>query len=299
MKRFFRSRFLRALLPACASLVGCGGGGGGDPGTASYVAARSASFSPTTARDRATGSQDVALHWTYVVNDDQPISATLDGTTVTMTPGRLEVTIDPGALQRRGSLQATLAARSGGVGYTGNLSTTVGEDLALGGGRTLIRSQSVDSALSLAGGGESATLKLASTVGAFTPAYEWFPDRETLDQLPVGSVQTISSNGILNLRVDITDSAPIVASNRPVTATDRWTVLEKLPTMTVRGRTYSNVLRLGRQTQLPDLSGTLTNVTMNYWMARGVGMIRGQGNFGVLNVDDVVYELIDTNLAQQ
>ena len=79
---------------------------------------------------------------------------------------------------------------------------------------------------------------------------------------------------------------------------DRWTVLEKLSTMTVQGKNYSNVVKLSRQTRVPDFSGNLTTVTMYYWVAKGVGMIRGEGVYRVLNVDNVVYELVETNLSQ-
>ena len=58
-------------------------------------------------------------------------------------------------------------------------------------------------------------------------------------------------------------------------------------------------IKLSRQTRVPDFSGNLTNVTAYYWVAKGVGMIRGQGIFRILNIDDVVYELTDTNLSQQ
>ena len=80
---------------------------------------------------------------------------------------------------------------------------------------------------------------------------------------------------------------------------DTWTVLEKLPSMTVQGKTWNNVVKLSLQTKMADVSGQLTPVTMLYWVAKGVGMIRGQGVFRVVNVDDVIYELTDTNLTQQ
>jgi len=79
---------------------------------------------------------------------------------------------------------------------------------------------------------------------------------------------------------------------------DTWTILNKLPSMTIQGRTYNDVVEVSRQTLLPDLSGQMLPVTMYYWVAKGVGMIKGQGIYRILNIDDVVIELTDTNLVQ-
>ena len=293
-------RLLGTLLPACLALAACGGGGGNDAGggNTAYVAARSTSFSPTTARDSATNAQAVALHWVYTVNDGRATTANLLGASIGITVNSMEVTLDPASLRRLGTMRGTASASSGGVSANGDYTASISENLLQSLGKTLFKDQSVEVNLSLSSGSDSASGKLVSTINAFTPAYEWFLDRDSLDQLPVGHVETITSSGSASFNITVTDETPIVKSNQPVAVSDRWTVLEKLPTMVVRGKTYSNVVKLSRQTRVPDFSGTLVSVTSYYWVAKGIGMIRGQGVYRVLSLDDVVYELSATNLSQ-
>ena len=290
-------RLLFLVVPTCMALVACGGGGGAGDAPATTVTASSMSFSPTTAK--ASSGQNVALHWVYAVNNGQPVTANLLGVTIGITVSTSDVKLDPTNLQRLATMQGTVAGSANGTAFSGAYSAAIGEDLVLSAGKTLFKNQSAEVNLTLSGGGESAAAKLTAKVGAFAPAYEWFLDRETLDQLPVGHVQTVTSAGAVDFNITLTGEAPIIKSNQPTTVSDRWTVLEKLPTMVVRGKSYANVIKLSRQTRVPDFSGNLTNVTAYYWVAKGVGMIRGQGIFRILNIDDVVYELTDTNLSQQ
>ena len=292
-------RLVCTLVPACLTLVACGGGGGGGNVEAPVpIAASSTSFSPTTGRDKVTQSQNVALHWIYAVNNGQPVKVNQSGVSIGITFDVVQVKIDPANLRRQVTMQGPVSASFNGTAISGNFSAAIGEDLMFSAGKTVFKNQSAEVNMTFSGGGESGTVKLTSGIGAFAPPYEWLLDRETLDQLPIGHVETITSSGIGDFNITITGEAPIVKSNLPVAISDSWTVLEKLPTMVVRGRSYSNVVKLSRQTRVPDLSGNLTAVTINYWVAKGVGMIRGEGVYRVLNVDDVVYELTETNLSQ-
>jgi hypothetical protein len=290
-------RLLYTLVPACLALAGCGGGGGGGTETPTYTAASSASFSPTTARDKASGTQNVTLHWVYAVNNGQPVRASLNDITMAIAVDAVDVTIDPATLKRQVSLHGPVSGTFQGVAFGGGFSASIGEDLTVSGGKTLFARQTAEIDLQISAEGESATAKLTSSVGAFSPGYEWLLDRDNLDQLAVGTVQTVTSTGSADITVDISGDTPIVRRNVPVAVNDRWTVMEKLPSMAVRGTTYANVVKLARQTQVPDLSGTLRTVTIYYWVAKGVGMIRGQGVFRVLNIDDVIYELTETNVG--
>ena len=300
MKRNPMYRLLCTLVPTCLALVACGGGGD-STGVAdtTYVAARSASFSPTTAKDKATNGQNVALHWVYTVNNGQPIMASLLGVSIGVAVNPVEMKLDPASLQRQVTLQGPVSGVANGTAFGGTFSATIGEDLSVSASKTFLKALSAEINLSLSGGGESATAKLIANIRGFVPPYEWFPDRETLDQLPIGHVETITSSGIADFNIVATDEAPIIKSNQPSPVSERWTVLEKLPAMVVQGKSYSNIVRLSRQTRVPSFSGDLTTVTMYYWVAKGVGMIKGQGIFRILNVDDVVYELTETNLSQQ
>jgi hypothetical protein len=301
MKRFHLYRLLWTLVPSCMGLLACGGGGGDSAGAGApvgYVAASSASFAPTSAKDRATGAQAVAVHWVYAVNDSQPVRADLLGVSIGITFNPIEARLEAGSTQRIVTLQGAIAGSANGTAFTGGYSALVTEDMTVSAGKTAFNTLTSVIDVTLAGGGESATGKVTTNIGGFTPAYEWFLDRAALDQLPIGTVQTITSSGKADFNITVTDEVPIVKTNQPVAVNDRWTVLEKLPSMTVRGKTYTNVVKLSLQTRVPDLSGTLTTVTMYYWVAKGIGMIRGQGIYRVLNIDNVVYELVETNLTQ-
>lgn len=302
MKRFALYRLLGTLVPACLALLACGGGGGGGDGGgggggSSYVAATSESFSPMAARDKATNTKNVALRWVYTVNNGQPVRADLLGISIGITFDPIETTIDAGSSQRRTTLKGPVSGSADGVNFSGAYDATSADELTRSADRTYLERQLMGIDISLSGGGESGTAKFTGDLGYVQPL-EWFLDRDSLDSLPIGHVETRSSSGRFDFNLTITGETPIVGSDVPVAVNDRWTVLAKLPTMTVRGRTYSNVVQLSMQTRVPDLSGKLTNVTMYYWVAKGIGMIRGQGIFRVLNIDNTVIELTETNLEQ-
>lgn len=283
-------------------LAACGGGGGdsGQPAAVSeFATATSSSFSPTAAVAKVNTAQAVGVRWTYAVNNGQPVSVRYGSVVLNATLGAVEVSVKPGDHKRTAALQGNLSGTVSGTTFSGNLSTSLSDTLAQEGGRTVIRDQSATINLQVTAAGETGSVKATATVGNLTPAYEWFIDRDNLDQLAVGYTQTITSAGTSDVQVDITGEAPIRQSNVPVSMNDTWTVLEKLPSMTVQGKTWNNVVKLSLQTKMADVSGQLTPVTMLYWVAKGVGMIRGQGVFRVVNVDDVIYELTDTNLTQQ
>lgn len=289
-----RRGWIGAAAAACLAFAGCGGGGGGGdaPG---YTPATSTSFSPTTARSAA--GQNVALHWVYAVNSGQAVTASLGGLSVGIAVTAVEVTLSPGDLTRRVSGNGSVTASSGGVAYAGNYTFTATEGLAQASGKTLAQSSTFDIGLTLSGGGETASASVTSSVTGFSPPIEWLPDNATLDQLPIGTTRTIAGSGTGSFNVTITGTSPIVRNNIATTVSDTWTVVDKLASMTVRGRTYANVVELTRLTSVPNTSGGMSPVTMTYWVAKGVGMIRGIGIYRVLNVDTVVYELTDTNLG--
>ena len=285
---------------ACALLAGCGGGGGAGTGadssaSSTYSAATSASFSPTTAK--AANGQNVALHWVYAVNGGQPISANVGAVSFGVSVATAEVKLDPTDLKRTVSMSGNVTASSAGESFGGTFTATIGEDLSQATGKTLVTGSSARVNVTISNGIDSGSADLTAAVTGITPPAEWLPDRESLDQMAIGFTTTIASAGTLNGTVTITDTSPIILSNQKTSLSDRWTVLEKLASMNVRGRTYTNIVKLSRQTVAPDFSGKLVPVTIFYWVAKGVGMIKGQGVYRVLNNDAVVYELVDTNVG--
>ncbi|MBS0448376.1 MAG: hypothetical protein JSR59_20815 [Proteobacteria bacterium] len=297
MKRYF----VGTLLFAAAILAGCGGGSSSSDDTGggtAYAAAVSTSFSPTVAKDQATGAQDVPLHWVYAVNNGQPITVSVSGVSASLSVPSIEVKLAPTDLKRVATISGPVSGDVSGTSYSGNVALTVEDDLVQSNGTTASSREALGIDLSLSAGGESGTVQGNVTVDHLSPPYEWFLDRSDLDQLAVGYTTTISSSGVTNANIAITDASPIVVTNAPVTVTDRWTVVAKLDTLSVRGKAYTDVVQLTRETSLPDASGNLVPVTIQYWVAKGVGMVKGVGVYNILNSADVVYELTETNLTQ-
>lgn len=291
--RVWAMAFLGVGLAACG---GGGGGGGSNPPT--FVAAASDSFSPTTAKDKATKSKDVVLHWHYAVNNGGAISSTLQGVNVSVSITSAEMTIDPADLKRRVALSGPLSGSALGRIFSGNYTAQISEELKSDGKNTFIKNQSLALAFDVSGARQFTVVNVAANTHDISPDYEWPLDSTDLDQQNIGESATADSKGVADFKVTVTDTPPVVRTSVPVSLKDVWTVVEKLPTFEVRGKTYNNVVKVTRETNLPDLTGNLTPVTMTYWVAKGIGMVKGQGVFGVLDVKDVIYELTDTNLSQ-
>ena len=161
------------------------------------------------------------LRWVYTVNNGQPITASLAGITMRVLVGSTEIKLDPTNLQRQFAQQGQVSGRFENTDFTGNYSSLANDNLMISAGKTISTNQSLEVNLSISGGGESGNGKLNAKIGALTPPYEWFLDRDNLDQLTIGQVQTITSNGVADFNVTVTGEAPIVRSNQPVSLLTR------------------------------------------------------------------------------
>jgi hypothetical protein len=277
-----------------------------------YVSAVSSSFDPTTATAdtnakeamkvvdsvTATTGQLVPIHWVYKVNSGNPVSTSLEGVTMGITITSLEVSINPGDFKRSVSMLGSVSGNYAGITFGGKYQATINDLLLMDSGKTYLSSESLLMGLTISAAGKSMSAKLTSNV-SLNPLYEWFLDREDLDQLESGYTFRNNSNGTADFKLSMTGESTVTESGVPVSANDTWTIMEKISSLEIQGKTYSNVVKVQRVTEELDLSGNTSSMTMYYWVAKGVGIIKGQGIYGLLGDDDnIEIELVNTNLTQ-
>ncbi len=290
------------LLIVCSSIIlsiacqgsGSDNGGGGD--TSSNKSAKSTSFMPITALDN--NNQAVPIHWVYKINNGQPVKAIYNGMNMDFKISLFEVSINPGDLKRHVIMRGQVTGGYQSQTFKGDYSATADENYKIDNGKTYLNNQLLNITLSISEGSESISIQISLNTKSFIPPYEWFLDRETLDQLDIGYTTIFSSISPTDFKIAITGYPDITKTDIPTNTSDTWEIMEKFSSMTVQGKLYNNIVKISRQTILPDMNGNMTPVTMYYWVAKGIGIIKGQGLYRILNVDDMVIELTDTNLIQ-
>lgn len=265
----------------------------------------SSSFSPIYVKDAAGRLTKVS--WTYVVNGGQPLEATsdFDGTALnlTMRYSALQVSVDPRTQRREVSFSATFTGDA-----TGTCSAKVTEDLADLEGQALILNQHMKLDMKIRADGESATIA-ANLLAEFTPSVEWFLDRDDLDQLGIGFVS--DDQGAVEAQVtgSVCVSAPGYGREcedveTSASSPERWKIVDMLDWFTVQGRSYHDVVVVERETEVPATSfdgasddDSMRPVTMTYWVARGVGTIKGIGQYSLMG-QPLAVELQSSSVPQ-
>jgi len=272
-------------------IAGCGGG------SDSYVTASSRSFSPI----QATGSDgsEVPLYWKYEVNNGSTILAELPGgSAIGIDFDHILVNIDSSGQARTVSADGLLSGFVNGVAFNGSVNLSDKELLEKSDTRTLINSTDLKLNLVVKAQGETAAIGITANAQMSTPI-EWFLDNDSLESLGVGYVQNETSLGTVTGSLDIT-GIDKESFSEDISSSDSWAIMEYKATATVNGKTYNNVVVVERITEIPDVSNgfvKMDTVTITYWVAKGVGMIKGVGFFDILG-QRVDVELIETNLEQ-
>jgi len=272
-------------------IAGCGGGG------EDYVTASSRSFSPI----QATGSDgsEVPLYWKYEVNNGAIILAELPGgAAIGIDLDHILINIDSSGQARTVSADGTLSGFVNGVAFDGSVNLSDKESLEKSDTKTLISSTDLKLNLSVKAQGETAKVGITANAQMSTPI-EWFLDNDNLKSLGVGYVQNETSFGTVTGSLIIT-GLDNESFSEDISSSDSWTIMEHKETATVNGKTYSDVVVVERITEIPDVSNgfvKMDTVTITYWVAKGVGMIKGVGFFDILG-QRVDVELIETNLEQ-
>lgn len=284
---------LLSILSVCATLAACGGSSDEEPNTGNitagtqYVAATSNSFSPNLAKDANNNATPV--YWKYRINEGKPINTLETGTNVSAVINDFELSFDPISSTRAVHLEGQISGDA-----VGSIHIDSEESIVISEGTTSIRNQNISAKIAMQG----TNIDFSSNSEFQPPFAEWFIDREELDTLELD--QDFISHASAQTR------ASLVVNNQPLTngetltteTNETWRLIEKLPSYTVLDNTYKNVIRVSRSTSVPNpYTGTSKEVTMTYWVAKGIGMIKGIGQFPILDRTDLVVELLETNLS--
>ena len=280
------SIFLLAILIGAGAL-GCGGG---SDGGSSSVAAYSNSFSPMQAAD-ADGDA-VKLKWVYRVNNGRPVYADANGVTFAATFDDVTMTADPATGKSTAKLTGNISGDA-----SGSYSADIIDHFNYSEGKTLVSESHLNITMQLTADGEKGSIKLDLS-SMFNPAVEWFLDRNDLDQMAIGHTH----DGRGAVMAQVTGSVKITGLDTMKvdyagTQSDVWEITDKRETMTVRGKTYANIVEVTRYTRIPDVYGSGSEpATIVYWAAKGIGWIKAAGHFRFQN-EPLNIELVETNLA--
>ncbi len=123
-----------------------------------------------------------------------------------------------------------------------------------------------------------------------------FADRADLDQLPAGEFAdaTIMTSATVAATTDGMPSTSTSTTN--YSSRSRWTILERLPSLTILGNSYRRVVKVEVRVDSTDLATSqTTTVTNRFWLAAGIGAVRTE--LAGLTAVPILSELVESNLA--
>lgn len=218
-----------------------------------------------------------------------------EGLSLVFSFDELSLGINPNTLLRQAAFSGRLSGDA-----SGNFNVSVSENLRPASGKTLIDSQDFDISLFLSAQGESLGLSIEASSVFNSPA-EWFLDRTDLDQLPIG--YTYNENGTVTGTAYVTIHlsgaySDSFSTSSPIASPESWTVTGHLDSLVVNGKTYTNIVQVARSTIFPVYAnGQVSNVPVriDYWVARGIGMIKSVGQYQIFG-KLLTVDLLSTNL---
>lgn len=228
------------------------------------------------------------LTWVYLVNGGKPLNVNSNGIALTLKISALQMVVDPARLTRTVNFSATISGMA-----QGRTAVKMVEYLRLSAGRTKIYKQSVSVGMDVSTAGDSANI-LATVASSFTPSAEWFLDRNNLDKLRIGygyaETGRVSIKVAGDVCVELYGIRQCSDISQNAYSPESWKITGKLKSMKVGSATYSNVVAVSRNTVSPDVSNLMdltggintTPVKISYWVAKGVGMIKGVGQYTLL-----------------
>lgn len=293
-----RELLVATIVTASIALAGCDEGGDNP-----FVeGAQSASYYPMKATD-ATGSA-TAVYWTYRVNGGEPLEVPFPygDVELRMRFGELRVEIDAAGTERRAELRGTVEGEVLGEPIAGNFFESIREDVLPDAAGTAISREDLRVQLDLSAAGDSGSA-IVEVSAEFDPAVEWFLDREDLGLLPVGHIhrplQGVQAR--VTGQIYLLDEEPLPISGLHPSP-ESWRIVGHQDRVEVLGVEYRDVVIVQRDAVATSRqgfgsggSGSL-RVTVTYWVARGIGMIRASGVISILG-EPVEIELVDTNLS--
>lgn len=285
------------------AITGSGGGGGGDSDggsdASSYSAVSSSSFSPVVATD--SGGDAAELFWKYEINGGEPLTVSLTGVELVLDFDPLTLVIDPVDMERRSEISGELTGSASDGTASGDYHVEVVEALASLDGVTQIDNTDMDMDMTVKMSGITLNLEASISVMYDSP-YEWFLDRDNLDELSVGD--TFNADGEIygtaqgSLKMSGAYEYEDTISES-VSSQESWEIMGILDSYTLRGVTYTDVVKVKRLAYAPNVGPTgysSDEAEIVYWVAKGIGMIKGSGQFNIMG-EPLEIELVETNLV--
>jgi len=249
----------------------------------------------------------VKLTWTYLVNRGKPLyfNEVISGVPIKLKLqlGDLTLSIDPNSLKRTVKLSANVSGSA-----TGQVNLRITESLLPNSeGKTLITDQNLrlNSNLDVQG---LDVYVVAKVLSHLSPYSEWFLDRNDLDELAVGTIYDEQGEVSTDIQGDVCASAAgrklcqdINVS--AVSSPEQWEIMGQTEQLKVRNVTYANVVEVNRNTVVPAFDGLVNGsantqpATITYWVAKGVGMVKGYGQYRLFG-QDLLIELKRTAIVR-
>ena len=253
------------------------------------------SFSP-----RPSETQPI-LSYRYKVNNGQPIQVYSDGYYLTMQFEELFVIVnyedtESGRLMvRQGQVGGRISGEATGTFTTSSTEYLTASDAAL------VNGQTIDIYMGLSADGETVDVDIHAETDLNEPM-AYLLDRSDLDELPLGRYDLQGAvDGYLDGYVYISSAGygHYEPFSGPITSTESWEIVDKLESYTVQGITYHNVVVVVRNADVPSFTYPYyqEDFSMTYWVAEGIGMIKGSGQYQILG-EPLDIELVETNLVQ-
>lgn len=280
---------LTILFGACTS---AGANEGLDP-----APVRSASYSPLDG-SLADGRDATQLWWTYELNAGRPITVAQPSVQLTLMPTSARVVVEPLKKTRKTQVSGSLKAVAGGTNVSGGFELSVDDELAPG-EPTAFVNERVHMTQQLMAQGENVRVDI-DVLGVPDGPWPWVLDRSDLGSTPEGtrvdSVLGWKITGTIEEQANgATDRKTL--PEQTISSADSWIVRAKLPALSVQGVDYHDVVQVDRQMQAPDpTTGVPTPTSVTYYVAAGVGFVRAVNLVKLPGNQDVIWDLIDTNL---
>ncbi len=304
--------FLIAL--AIFALASCGGSSGGSTGTSEPdVTDNSGDNSPV---DTQGGNPNAStsyfpvnspdplidtLRWQYVFSNES-ITSTIDNGSVSINLGTLMVEqANTQPTERVVQYSAPVVIQIANTSATGTISTILSQDLTDIDGRTHTSTLDTNVLIAISATDEFDRLETEVDLAIDYPQpAEIFVDQSDLNER-IGEVftQQVSANvaGFISIKDGFLDADIRQLPSNSATVTETYTVTRTLPSLTVQGTIYNDVVEVDYSyNQLNPQTGSLEPTTTTYFLARGIGMIKAT-NISQLYGTPLDWELLSTNLT--
>lgn len=297
--RWFAAIGAALLAALAAGCNGSSGGGGGPAGPGGLE-----SWSPFLVA--GVSGQPEAVTWTYLVNGGEPLSVDQQGVSATITfPSPMTVRYDPLTHERTTEMPFRFSGTYPDVPgtVTGDGTATVVESISVSDGVTHVDRQTARAELDAAWLLVSVDAQADSALVYDTPL-DWFPDRADLGDLPVGFVHApaddVSGNLSGTAKASVTGfPAQEIPFDHDVSAPQRWEVVDRLASLEVGGKTWSDVVVVDLTTTLPDLTdpgaAATAPASVRMWFAKGIGLIKATGVLSLYE-SPIDVEIVSTSL---